>query len=159
NEQFAAGTAPEDLGMAVQPVREDGVEAAKNGTDFSGLFLGLSFFILIAAVILTALLFMLNLESRSGEVGILSALGFSEKQVLRLFVLEGFVIAFTGALAGLILSVLYTSVVFRVLNTLWFDIVRTNVLLIEIKPVTLVIGFILSILISLGAIYLAVSRY
>jgi ABC-type lipoprotein release transport system permease subunit len=156
---FSENIRPGDLGMAIEPIREQGLQAARNGTDFSGLFLGLSFFILAASVILTALLFRLNLETRSSEVGLLAALGFQQKKVRSFFLLEGFVIAFVGAVIGLVLSVIYTSGVFRILNTLWFEIVRTNVLLIKIYPATLVLGLIISIIVSLGAIFISLRRY
>ncbi|MBW6534704.1 MAG: FtsX-like permease family protein [Mariniphaga sp.] len=156
---FAENIRPSDLGMAVEPIREAGLRAARQGTDFSGLFLGLSFFILIAAIILTALLFRLNIETRSAEVGILSALGFKEKQVRSFFLLEGFAVALAGGLLGLALSVFYTKAVFQILNSLWFDIVRTNVLLIKIYPFTLVLGLIISLAVSLGAIFISIYRY
>ncbi len=156
---FSQNIRPADLGMAVEPIREQGITAARNGTDFSGLFIGLSFFLLAAAIILTALLFRFNLETRSAEVGILSALGFREKQVRGIFLWEGFVVALVGGILGLVLSVFYTSAVFQILNTLWFDIVRTNVLLININPATLIMGLVISLSISLGAIYFSIYRY
>ncbi len=156
---FAGNIFPADLGMAVEPIREQGISAARNGTDFSGLFLGLSFFIMVAAVILTALLFRLNLESRSAEIGVLSALGFREKQVRNMFLLEGFTVALAGGLLGLVLSLLYTTAVFRVLNTLWFDIVRTNVLFIRIYPFTLAVGLVISVIVSMVVILLSIRRY
>jgi ABC-type antimicrobial peptide transport system permease subunit len=156
---FAENIRPGDLGMVVEPIREQGLSAARNGTDFSGLFLGLSFFILAAAIILTTLLFRLNLETRSVEVGVLSALGFKEKQVRSFFLLEGFVVALAGGFLGLALSVFYTKAVFQILNSLWFDIVRTNVLLIKIYPFTLVLGLVISMVVSLTAIFIAIYRY
>ncbi len=156
---FSGSIIPADLGIMVESIREEGLSAARSGTDFSGLFIGLSFFILAAAVILTSLLFRLNLETRSAEVGILSAIGFRERQVRWLFLSEGFVVALAGAIPGILLSVIYTRLVFRVLNTLWFDIVRTNVLLIKVHPSTLVIGLISGLAVSLTAIFIAVSRY
>jgi putative ABC transport system permease protein len=156
---FAENIRPGDLGMVVEPIREAGLSAARQGTDFSGLFLGLSFFILAAGIILTALLFRLNLETRSAEVGILSALGFKEKQVRSFFLLEGFAVALAGGFLGLALSVFYTKAVFQVLNSLWFDIVRTNVLLINIRPFTLFLGLIISLVVSLGAIFISIYRY
>ena len=156
---FTQNIYPADLGMAVEPIREQGMVAAQNGTDFSGLFLGLSFFIMAAAIILTALLFRLNLETRSGEVGILSALGFSHGQVRNIFLLEGFAVALAGGIAGLALAVAYTSAVFQILNTLWFDIVRTNVLLIKIYPLTLLAGLLLSLFVSVGVVLLVILRY
>ena len=156
---FAENIKPGDLGMSVEPIREKGVQAAKNGTDFSGLFIGLSFFLLVAAIVLTSLLFRLNLENRSTQVGLLDALGFRQKQVRRLFLSEGLTVAMFGSLIGLVVSVAYTSLVFKILNTLWYDIVRTDVLTIRIYPTTLVMGFVISIVVSLLAIYISVSRY
>lgn len=156
---FAENIRPSDLGMAVEPIREQGLAASRDGTDFSGLFLGLSFFILAAAIILTALLFRLNLETRSTEVGVLSALGFKEKQVRSFFLLEGFAVALFGGLLGLVLSVFYTKAVFQILNSLWFDIVRTNVLLMKIYPVTLVLGLVISLAVSISAIFISIYRY
>ena len=150
---------PGDLGMTVSPVREQGLYAARNGTDFSGLFIGLSFFLLVAGIILTSLLFRLNLENRAQQIRLFNALGFGEKQVRGFYLTEGFVIALTGGLIGLVVSVLYTSFVFRILNTLWFEIVRTDVLLIKIFPVTLVLGLFISLLVSVLAVFVSVRRF
>ncbi|NLA74920.1 MAG: ABC transporter permease, partial [Deltaproteobacteria bacterium] len=159
NAVFEENIQPGDLGIIIEPVREQGISASRNGTDFSGLFLGLSFFILAASIILTALLFRLNLETRSGEVGILTALGFKENQVRGIFMREGFVVAVAGGIAGLLLSLVYTWCVFRILNTLWFEIVRTNVLLIKIVPLTLMTGLLISLVISMAAIAVSLFRY
>ncbi len=156
---FAENIIPADLGMAVEPIREKGVSAAKNGTDFSGLFIGLSFFLLVAGIVLTSLLFRLNLETRSTQVGLLDALGFKQKQVRGFYLWEGFVVALFGGILGIIASVFYTQLVFKILNTLWFDIVRTDVLLIKIYPTTVVLGLVISLLVSLAAIFISVSRF
>jgi len=156
---FAQEIAPSDLGMAIEPIREEGIQAAQNGTDFSGLFIGLSFFLLVASIILTALLFRLNLESRSEQVGLLTALGFQQKQVRSIYLWEGMVISLFGGLVGLIVSVFYTQLVFKILNSLWFDIVRTNVLEIKILPATLLTGLFISVLVSLAAISISVRMY
>ncbi len=159
NQLFAQEIEPADLGMSISPIREQGVQAAQNGTDFSGLFIGLSFFLLLAGIILTALLFRFNLESRSSQIGLFDALGFQQKQVRGFFLKEGFVVAIFGGILGLIVSVFYTSLVFKILNTLWFEIVRTDVLLIKIYPATLIFGLIISILVSIIAIYISVKRF
>jgi ABC-type lipoprotein release transport system permease subunit len=159
NRIFTQEIAPADLGMAITPIREQGVQAAQNGTDFSGLFIGLSFFLLIAAIVLTSLLFTLNLETRSSQIGLFDALGFRQKQVRGFFLSEGFVVALFGGLLGLVVSVFYTSLVFKILNTLWFEIVRTDVLLIRIYPITLVFGLVISLLVSMIAILISVRRF
>lgn len=156
---FSRNISSGDLGILIEPVREEGLSAARSGTDFSGLFLGLSFFLLAASVVLTALLFRLNLETRSAEVGILSALGFRKTQVRRFFLLEGFIVAFSGGLLGLALSVIYTSAIFNILNTVWFEIVRTNMLFIRIYPATLLLGLVIGLTVSLSAVYISIFRY
>lgn len=156
---FAQEIEPADLGMSITPIREQGVQAAQNGTDFSGLFIGLSFFLLAAAIILTALLFRFNLENRASQIGLFDALGFRQKQVRGFFLSEGFVVALFGGLLGLAVSVLYTSLVFNILNTLWFEIVRTDVLLIRINPGTLLIGLLISLFVSMAAIFISVRRF
>ncbi|MCE4562986.1 ABC transporter permease [Maribellus sp. CM-23] len=156
---FAENIIPADLGMSVEPIREKGVSAAKNGTDFSGLFIGLSFFLLIAGIVLTSLLFRLNLENRSAQVGLLDALGFRQKQVRSFYLWEGFAVALLGGILGTVISVFYTKLVFQILNTLWYDIVRTDVLLIKIYSATVVLGLVISLLVSLTAIYISVSRF
>ncbi|MFV0592435.1 MAG: FtsX-like permease family protein [Draconibacterium sp.] len=158
-EVFKQDISSADLGMLVEPVRANGVQAAQNGTDFSGLFIGLSFFILVAAIILTALLFRFNLENRSAQLGLLAALGFREIQIRQFYISEGLIISVFGAILGTVIAVFYTQLVFRILNTLWFDIVRTSVLEIEIVPLTLVVGFLISVLVSLAAIFLSVRKF
>jgi len=108
---------PADLGFNVRNVREEAFYAARNGINFSQLFIGLSFFVLVSAVLLTSLLFLLNLVKRSSQVGTLSALGYSNRLIRKLFLMEGIFIALTGTLAGLVLAVI-TAVITTVYELL-----------------------------------------
>ena len=49
------------LGFTLEEARTKGYDAAGNGVDFSQLFGGLSFFLLLAGILLTVLLFLLIL--------------------------------------------------------------------------------------------------
>ncbi|MCF8357652.1 MAG: FtsX-like permease family protein [Prolixibacteraceae bacterium] len=149
---------PFELDMQLEAVKEQGLQAARNGTDFSQLFLGLSFFILVSGVLLTALLFGYNLERRSSEIGTLSSLGFSKRGILKLFLSEGLFFAVLGALLGSFLAIGYNRLVFWGLNHVWNDIVRTQVLIPKIEVQTLVIGFFVSIAVAILTIYLSLSR-
>ena len=155
---FSASIKPANLGLLVTPVRENGLKAARNGVDFSQLFLGLSFFLLLAAIILTALLFLLNLENRQSELGTLMTLGFSRNQIRRLFLYEGLVISVTGGLFGLVIAVVYTKLIFFALNTLWWEALRTSVLKLEINKITLLTGLLISIIIALFTILVAIHQ-
>ncbi len=155
---FAASLRPENLGIVVTSVRDNGLKAARGGVDFSQLFIGLSFFILVAALILTSLLFLLNLENRQSQIGTLLMIGFTRNQIRKLLLSEGFIVALAGGLAGLVLAVFYTRLVFIALNTLWWAVVRTSVLEISINPITLCIGLFISIIMAMLTIVVSVNR-
>ena len=150
---------PATLGFGVQAVREEGIAAARGGVDFSELFLGLSFFLLLAAIVLINLLFKLNLESRGQQIGTLLQLGFRSQQILRILMIEAGFVGLSGVLAGVFLATLYTRIVFSFLNGLWWDIVRTDVLFIHISIFTLLIGAVISLFVALIAVYLPLRGY
>ncbi|NEW81224.1 MAG: ABC transporter permease [Mariniphaga sp.] len=155
---FSNSIKPANLGVMVTAVRDNGLKAARNGVDFSQLFLGLSFFLLVAALILTALLFLLNLESRQSQMGTLLMLGFTTSQIRRFLLYEGAIVAFVGSLFGLFIAVVYTKIIFIALNSLWWAVVRTSVLEIDIRTTTLITGLIISMLISILTIIYSVSK-
>jgi len=61
---------PDSLGYLFQDVHNQAQKAASEGNDFGQIFLGFSFFLLVSALLLLALLFVLGIEQRSAEVGI-----------------------------------------------------------------------------------------
>lgn len=71
---------PSMLNLSFISVRNQGDKAASNMVDFGELFLSLSFFIIAAGILLTLLIYALNLENRNQETGILKGLGFSNKK-------------------------------------------------------------------------------
>lgn len=149
---------PFELDFQLSAVKEQGSYAAKNGTDFSQLFIGLSFFILVSGLMLTALLFRFNLEKRTSEIGTLSSLGYSNRKIQNIFLHEGIIVARTGAAIGLVLALAYNKLVFWGLNQVWYDIVRTDVLVPKIKITTLLIGFLVSIVVAMVTIWLTLKR-
>lgn len=157
-EKIFAGIPPSALGFSVAAVKDEGRLAAQNGVDFSQLFIGLSFFLLVAAILLAWLLFLLNLETRFSQIGTLSTLGFTSKQVKSIFLAEGAFVSIAGSLIGLVLAVSYTQIVFNYLNSLWYDIVRTNILEIKLLPKTLFTGFLISNLITILVINFSIRK-
>ena len=91
---------PLQNGFAVLPVRAQGLEASRGATDFGEYFLYFSFFLVVSALMLTALFFKLGVEQRLREIGVLQAIGFPAARVRRLFVLEGVVVSIIGSLIG-----------------------------------------------------------
>src|SRR5207253_860981 len=68
---------PASVGLAFAPVREQALAAGSQAMDFGMLFLGFSIFLIVAALLLTALIFTFGVEQRREEIGVLLALGFT----------------------------------------------------------------------------------
>jgi putative ABC transport system permease protein len=148
---------PSDFNLTVQAVYDQGIAATVNAVDFGELFLSLSFFVIVAGVLLTVLLHTLNTESRSTETGIFAGLGFSKKMILKIRLGESLIIAVLGGILGAFVGILYNHSMLIGLNSVWYDVVRTSMISVFIKPATLFIGAFSGFLISLLSIYF-VSR-
>jgi len=56
-----AALTPATLGLAVIPVKAQGLEAAQGATDFGEYFVYFSFFLMVSALLLTGLFFRLGI--------------------------------------------------------------------------------------------------
>ncbi|MBW8330635.1 MAG: ABC transporter permease, partial [Prolixibacteraceae bacterium] len=157
--QLLAGLLPSQLGFEVRDVKTDGLAAASGGADFGGLFIGLSFFVLFAAVLLAFLLFKLYLGFRKTEIGTLTALGFSFPAIRKLFVAEASVFVLAGILLGIPFSIWYNHLILQAINTIWVDIVRTSIVNIHIRPVSLMMGSLIIAAMSITAIWFILNRF
>src|SRR6185295_18415083 len=84
---------PALMGFQVVPVRDQGQQASRGATDFGEYFLYFSFFLVVAALMLTTLFFKLGIEQRAREIGTLQAVGFFDSGIRRLFLVEGALLA------------------------------------------------------------------
>jgi len=150
---------PERLGFQVEAVRNNGEYAASNGVDFGQLFGGLSFFLLAGGILLTVLLFLLNLENRKEQLQTLSSLGIPLKGIRKVMLSEGMLIAFIGSAVGIIFAILYNKLIFSALNGVWKDIVRSDMMVIFIQPQTLAKGFLLTLFVSWLALLFPLNRF
>src|SRR6185437_6605124 len=96
--------------------------------DFGGLFIGFSFFLIIAALILMALLFQFGLEQRATETGTLLAVGWRAQQILRYILVEVLGIALVGAVLGVIGGLAYANAILYALKTIWHSAVGISAL-------------------------------
>ena len=149
---------PGMLGFTMEATRAKGEEAAGNGVDFSQLFAGLSFFLLLAGVILTILLFLLNIESREAQLKTLVSLGIPSRKIHRIMFVESMIVALAGAAAGLFLAILYNRLVFQALNGIWKDVVRTEMMHVEVTFSSLLTGFFLSLIIAFLSFWFPLKR-
>ncbi|MDP8242845.1 MAG: ABC transporter permease [Candidatus Hinthialibacter antarcticus] len=149
---------PASFGFFFQPVRETALNASKQAMDFSGLFIGLSFFLIIAALLLTALLFTFAVEQRGRETGVLLAIGLHPKQIRRFYIVEGLFFSILGSLVGLGIAIVYTKAVLWGLSSVWSGAIASAEVQLYIKPGTVIAGLISSWAVSLIAIYFAVRK-
>jgi putative ABC transport system permease protein len=150
---------PATVGLFFQPVREQGLEAGKGGTDFGQLFLGLSMFLIGAGIILTALLFVFGIESRTEQIGLLLAVGLPAKRVRRLLLAEGGLIAVVGMIGGIALGLLYTRLMVYGLSTLWSGAVGGTPILFHAKFGTLVLGGLIGLVVTYLAIWITLRKH
>lgn len=160
SQRVLAALAPyrERLGWAVIPLRQMQLEASRGTTPFDALFLSLSFFVILAALMLIALLFRLGLIQRAGEYGVLLATGFPGTAVSRLAVLEGAWIALPGILLGVLGGLGYAAVVLAGLRSWWVGAVTVPFLQFHATFTSLLIGALAGGLVSLATVYLTARR-
>jgi ABC-type lipoprotein release transport system permease subunit len=109
----------EQGGFVFDRVKEHSLEESQGGTDFGMLFLGFSFFLILAALLLVGLLFRLNLDRRASEVGLLIAAGYRRGVVRNLLLGEGGLIAVAGALLGTVVALGYAGLLLGFLRRTW----------------------------------------
>ena len=157
-QELARALRPSDFGIAFQTVRDRALTAAAQSQDFGGLFIGFSFFLIVAAVILMGLLFQFGLEQRMAEVGTLLALGFRAKQVRRLFLLEGATLGFIGSVIGGAGGIGYARVMLQGLTTVWRSATNTRSLTFHVSSATLMTGLVSGTLVAVITIWLVLRR-
>lgn len=144
---------PADTGLVFQPVKFAGLVAAGGSQDFSGLFIGFSFFLILSAAILIGLLFRLGLERRAANIGLLEAVGLSPRQVRWAFLNEGLLLVVIGGLLGTAAAIGYASLMVYGLKTWWIGAIGTKFLDVYLRPESLAYGFFGSGLVAFIALW------
>ena len=110
---------PAAAGLTLQDVGSQARAAADSPVDFAGLLLGMSLFLMAAAVALTAMLFRFHIEQRNHESGLLAALGIVPNKIMRWRLLEGLCVVVAGSGIGSLLALGYTRFLLGQLETIW----------------------------------------
>jgi hypothetical protein len=131
---------PAVAGLVLADLRGEGLAAAASPVDFAGLFIGMSFFLIVAAVALTAMMFRFHIEQRNRESGLLSAIGIPGRLILRWRMLEGLWVVTLGAIAGAGLAVAYTRGLLALLESVWGGPGGEGLFRFHVAPATLVAG-------------------
>ena len=149
---------PAKAGLVFLPVREHSLTAVDNAMDFGGLFLGMSFFLILAALLLTTLLFAFGVQQRSTQVGTLLAIGYTPKTIRRLLIGESIGVAIPGVLFGILVSSLYTQGLIYGLSHYWQGAIANASILYHGEASTFILGAIISLFCALCSLYLAIRK-
>jgi putative ABC transport system permease protein len=143
---------PEAAGFTVTATRRDGLDASRGAVDLGEYFLYFSFFLIVAAVLLSASFFKLGVEQRVREIGTLRAVGFSARTLRNLFLSEGAVLLAVGSLLGIVGALAYGGALVAGLRTWWVGAVGTDRVSLHVSWEALAAGVGVGAAASLGAI-------
>ena len=127
--------------ITLRPVRELALIASKGTSDFSGLFLGLSMFLVFAGAGLGGMLLRLSVDRRASQAGIMLATGCPEATVHNALRAEGLLLSGVGTLVGLPAGVLYARGIIGALERWWAGAIgSTSTLWLHVEPSSMLIG-------------------
>ncbi len=158
-EKLTGSLDPFQTGFSIIDIAGESERAASEGTDFSTLFLGLGFFIIMSSVILLILVISVFLDSRKEHIRTLSALGFSDRRIKKILFFESAFIALTGSAAGIFAGLLFNNLIIKALNTVWRDTVQTDTLISYTAPGPMIAGFLVTNLIAFSILYIKTGLF
>ena len=146
------------FGIQIIYPRAAGIMAAKNGVDFSGLFLALGIFIIISAILLMIVPLSEMLYRRSNEIALLKATGFSRKRITRLIWMESAPVTLVATVAGVLVGIIYTSLIMWLLGSFWRGATHTGGFSVYPDMATVAIGSLVGIGLSFFTLYRTIKR-
>lgn len=159
SEPNLSGLQAEMFGIQLIYPREAGLYAAKNGVDFSSLFLALGFFIIISALLLMILPLSEMLYQRKNEINLLQALGYTRKRIRSMLWRESAPIVLLFSVVGVLVGLLYTSLIMWLLATVWRGATHTEGFSVYPDSVTMIIGFAVGTGLSLCLLRFAITNW
>ena len=149
---------PAAAGFIFQPVREQALAAVDQALDFGQLFVGMSFFLIIAALMLTGLLFVFGVQQRAEEMGLLLATGWTPGRVRAFYLAEGGAISLIGSAIGAWVGTGYTRFLIWGLSRYWQGAVANSAIQYFAKSQTVLIGAVVSFICALFAMFIAIRH-
>ncbi|MBL9152429.1 MAG: FtsX-like permease family protein [Verrucomicrobiales bacterium] len=144
-----------DLGWTLRDLPAESAAAVADSFDFGQLFAAMSFFLIVAALILTGLVFVFGIEQRASQIGLMMALGFPARRVRRLFLAEAAALGIVGALLGLVGGWIYTRLALLGMSGAWQAAASGIEFVYHIRPASLAAAFAITVLMALGVVWFA----
>lgn len=149
---------PKAMGFAFENLRERLGQSAQGNTDFGGLFLGFSLFLLVSAGLIIQVLFLLAVDQRQRELGLLAALGFSRRSIFALSLAEFGFSALLGSILGGFLGLGYGRLMTYGLNHWWKGAVGGSFLEWNPQPSSLLSGWAIGFLLAFAMMAIGLWR-
>ena len=144
-----------ELGVVVRDLAGEADAAVGKSFDFGGLFAAMSFFLIIAALILTGLVFVFGIEQRRSQIGLLLAMGMTPARVRRIFLLEAALLAIDSAAIGLLGGWIYTKLALRGMSGAWQAAASGIEFVYDFRWQTLLIAWLATVLMALVVVWFA----
>ncbi len=149
---------PAAIGLFFLPVRAQALEASTGASDFGQIFIGLSFFLIAAALALMGLLFAFGIQQRTAQVGTLLAVGWTPWRVRTLLLAEGTLLAVVGALGGMVAGPWYARFLLEQMAGVWSGAIADARIDYYASPLTLMVGAAIGAIAAVVAMLLALYR-
>lgn len=145
-------------GLVFSPVRHEQLQAASGATPFDMLFLSLSFFVIVAALLLVTLLLKLGIARRAEQIGVLYAQGYSPQRVRQILMREYACVGLAGAGLGTALGIGYARLMIAGLQTWWLGAISTPFLRFSFGWQSIAMGFAAGFVTCLVVVYLGLRK-
>jgi hypothetical protein len=159
---LAAAVPPQSVGLVIRPLAARANAAAKGSTPFGMLFLTLSSFLVLAAIILLWLCFGLLVSSQHRTFGVLAAIGWRPRRIAKVLIAVAGVPICLGVLVGTFLSPLWSQVLLVQLGEAWSNGIEGEAATIFTMATpsitTLFFGATMTVCIAMAAVFTAALR-
>lgn len=146
------------FGIQLLHPRETGIYAAKNGVDFSSLFLALGFFIIVSAMLLMLIPLSGMFFARKNELILLKCLGYPRKRITKILWSESVPVVLVSSIVGVVAGLVYTCLVMWLLGNVWKGATHTDGFSVYPGMLTMITGLVVGTGLSLLLLRVAIAR-
>ena len=146
--------------LRVEPLKKDRLDSAEQqGAEFSELFLGIGTFAIVAGVLLLINIFVMLAQERKSQLGMLRAVGLRRSDLVRVFVIEGFMYSVAAGLLGAVLGIGVGWAIAKLAAPIFGGADEFALELhFSMSPESIILGFCLGIVITALTIFLTSLR-
>jgi ABC-type lipoprotein release transport system permease subunit len=145
-------------GPTVRNLREEAVAASQGSSDFRGLMVGMSMFLVASALGLSASMMRLSAERRASQTGLLLAMGFTPRAAAAPLVIEGAIASLIGAIVGALPGIAIAGLLVQGLNTWWSGAVARATIRLTVSAADIAAGVVATGVLGIAAAWWTASR-